>query len=399
MVDFAACKHVANEDIFYAMTSSPLSPHSPEWLAKLRLARTSGIGPVSFRKLMRLRENACDIVADWDSLGMKLPKLAAADSVMRELDKLHKNSGTLLLHGDENYPKFLTELPDAPLVLSVLGDPALLHARQVAIVGNRNASAAGMSWSKQMANDLARAHVAVTSGLARGIDTAAHEGALAANGVTIAVVAGGVDHIYPPENSKLREAIIAHGCVVSEQAWGMTPTASLFPRRNRIIAGLSIGVAVSEATRHSGSLITAECALEYNREVWAVPGSPADPRSGGPNWLLKNGATLIENAADILCDLPSSPAPYAPKVAQTNLFDAPNEETPIIATVAPDTTSPQSSLSPTQNVFGLLSGVGINFDELVRQSGLDEAGLSGVLIELELDGHAVREADGRWRRA
>ncbi len=381
------------------MTFSSLSPHTAEWLAKLRIARTSGIGPVSFRKLMRLRASACDIVADWESLSAKLPKLAAADSVMRELDVLHKNGGTLMLHGDETYPKFLTELPDAPLVLSVLGNVNALHARQVAIVGNRNASAAGMSWSKQMASELARAGVAVTSGLARGIDTAAHEGALAAHGVTIAVVAGGVDNIYPPENSKLREAIIAHGCVVSEQAWGMTPTASLFPRRNRIIAGLSIGVAVSEATRHSGSLITAECALEYNRDVWAVPGSPADPRSGGPNWLLKNGATLIENAADILQDLPNSPAPYAAKIVQTNLFDAPDDDASISATVEQGVASDETHLTPSQNVFGLLSSVGINFDDLIRQTGLDEAGLSGVLIELELDGHAVREADGRWRRA
>lgn len=389
------------------MTSSSLSlhgaPHSPEWLAKLRLARTPGIGPVSFRKLMRLQENARDIVADWDTLGPKMPKLAAEDSVLRELDILHKHGGTLLLQGDETYPKFLTELPDAPLVLSVLGDVTALHARQVAIVGNRNASAAGMAWSKQMASDLARAGVTVTSGLARGIDTAAHEGALAAGGLTIAVVAGGVDHVYPPENSKLREAIIAHGCVVSEQAWGMNPTASLFPRRNRIIAGLSIGVAVSEATRHSGSLITAECALEYNREVWAVPGSPADPRSGGPNWLLKNGATLIETAEDILRDLPNSPAPYAPKVTQSSLFEMADAATPpapaLSFSTAMDDNTLKAALSPPQSVFGLLSGIGVNFDDLIRQSGLDEARLSGVLIELELEGHAVREADGRWRRA
>lgn len=373
------------------------SPQGAEWLAKLRLARTSGIGPVSFRKLMRVRANACDIVADWDNLGMKLPKLAAEDSVLRELDTLHKHGGTLVLHGDATYPKFLTELPDAPLVLSVLGDVNALHARQVAIVGNRNASAAGMSWSKQLAHELARAGVVVTSGLARGIDTAAHEGALAGGGRTVAVVAGGVDNIYPPENSKLREAIIAQGCVVSEQAWGMQPTASLFPRRNRIIAGLSIGVAVSEATRHSGSLITAECALEYNREVWAVPGSPTEARSGGPNWLLKNGATLIENVADILTDLPATPAPYAPKIFQQNLFA--NREEESLLPALPESPAPEAAPAPLQNVFGLLSVTGINFDELLRQSGLDEAGLSGVLIELELDGHAVREGDGRWRRA
>lgn len=396
---FLVRKTGANDEEILSMSLTSNSPQSAEWLAKLRLARTSGIGPVSFRKLMRMRASACDIVADWDNLGPKLPKLAAEDSVMRELDTLHKHGGILVLHGDATYPKFLTELPDAPLVLSVLGNPNALHARQVAIVGNRNASAAGMSWSKQFAHDLARAGVAVTSGLARGIDTAAHEGALAAKGVTIAVVAGGVDHIYPPENSKLREAIMAHGCVVSEQAWGMNPTASLFPRRNRIIAGLSIGVAVSEATRHSGSLITAECALEYNREVWAVPGSPGDPRSGGPNWLLKNGATLIENAADILADLPATPAPYAPKTFQQNLFANREDDAPLVGTVDSLPSSPDDASTPLQSIFGLLSSVGISFDDLLRQSGLNESGLSGVLVELELDGHAVREGDGRWRRA
>ncbi len=370
--------------------------HSPEWLAKLRLARTAGVGPVSFRKLMRLRANACDVIADWDNLGPKLPKLAAEDSIMRELETLHRHGGKLVLQSDENYPDFLRELPDAPLVLSVLGDITTLHARQVAIVGNRNASAAGIAWSKNLASELVRAGVVITSGLARGIDTAAHEGALAGGGRTVAVVAGGVDNIYPPENSKLREAIMAQGCVVSEQPWGMKPTASLFPRRNRINAGLSIGIVVSEATRHSGSLITAECALDYNREVWAVPGSPSDPRSGGPNWLLKNGATLIENAGDILKDLPATPAPYAPRVVQADLFGA--IEAPDIEFTANAEESDDAPVTTTQKIFGLLGSVGVSFDDLVRQSGLDEAGLSGVLVEMELEGHAAREADGRWRR-
>lgn len=386
----------AKQNDFYTMNTTTSTMHSPEWLAKLRLARTAGVGPVSFRKLMRLRANACDVIADWDNLGPKLPKLAAEDSIMRELETLHRHGGKLVLQSDENYPDFLRELPDAPLVLSVLGDITTLHARQVAIVGNRNASAAGIAWSKNLASELVRAGVVITSGLARGIDTAAHEGALAGGGRTVAVVAGGVDNIYPPENSKLREAIMAQGCVVSEQPWGMKPTASLFPRRNRINAGLSIGIVVSEATRHSGSLITAECALDYNREVWAVPGSPSDPRSGGPNWLLKNGATLIENAGDILKDLPATPAPYAPRVVQADLFGA--IEAPDIEFTANAEESDDAPVTTTQKIFGLLGSVGVSFDDLVRQSGLDEAGLSGVLVEMELEGHAAREADGRWRR-
>ncbi|PZP39884.1 MAG: DNA-protecting protein DprA [Pseudomonas fluorescens] len=377
------------------LSTMPL-PTSPEMLAKLRIARTPGIGPVSFRKLIRMRENVLDILTDWHSINPKFAALANADSVMRELETLQRHDGILLVYGEKNYPSQLMELPDAPITLSVLGDASSLTKTQVAIVGNRSASASGLTWSKQLASELARANVVLTSGLARGIDTATHEGAIVGGGQTVAVVAGGVDNVYPPENARLREAIIQHGCVVSEQAWGMQPTASLFPRRNRIIAGLSVGVLVSEATRHSGSLITAECALDYNREVWAVPGSPSDPRSSGPNWLLKNGATLIENAQDILNSMPSTPAPYVPKVVQKDLFSDTPEDA-IVVDVAPETSAGET-LSDTQRVFGLLGSVGTSFDDLVRQTALTEATLSGVLVELELDGHAVRESDGRWKR-
>lgn len=300
------------------------------------------------------------------------------------------------MQGDKNFPAQLAELPDTPIVLSVLGEASALAQRQVAIVGNRSASASGLTWSKQLASDLARHGIVLTSGLARGIDTAVHEGAINGGGLTVAVVAGGVDNIYPPENAKLRDAIIANGCVVSEQPWGMMPTASLFPRRNRVIAGLSIGVAVSEATRHSGSLITAEFALNYGRDVWAVPGSPSDPRSAGPNWLLKNGASLIEGAEDILRDLPQRPAPFvlrARDVAQHDLFAAPADD----ARVESETGTPDDA-TPTQRVYGLLGSVAATFDDLVRETGFNEAVLSGLLVELELDGHAIRESDGRWKR-
>ncbi|RYG60071.1 MAG: DNA-protecting protein DprA [Alphaproteobacteria bacterium] len=377
-------------------------PDTAETLAKLRILRTQGIGPVTYRKLMQRHENAVDICADWERLrtktGQPFPALAKADSVLRELEALHKAGGVLLMQGDADFPPQLAELPDTPIVLSVLGDPSSLAKRQVAIVGNRSASASGLTWSKQLANDIARHGIVATSGLARGIDTAVHEGAIAAGGYTVAVVAGGVDNIYPPENAKLREAILAHGCVVSEQPWGMQPTASLFPRRNRVIAGLSIGVVVSEATRHSGSLITAEFALNYGRDVWAVPGSPTDPRSAGPNWLLKNGATLIEGAEDVLRDLPQRPAPFVLRArdvaAQTSLFDSVVENALVesVDTVDGNTT-------PTQRVYGLLGSVAAGFDDLVRQSGLDEPTLSGLLVEMELDGHAVRESDGRWKRS
>lgn len=385
----------------------PMTMHLPETaetLAKLRVLRTQGVGPVTYRKLMQRYESATDICADWGNLrtrtGGHFPSLATLADIQREVENLQRAGGVMVFKGDENYPVQLMELPDAPMVLSVLGEASTLHLRQVAIVGNRSASASGLAWSKQLAGEIARRDVVLTSGLARGIDTAAHEGAIAAGGLTIGVVAGGVDNIYPKENAKLREAIMQHGCVVSEQAWGMRPTEHLFPRRNRIIAGLSIGVVVSEATRHSGSLITAECALNYGREVWAVPGSPADARSAGPNWLLKNGATLIENADDVLRDLPSKPAPFVKSAAmmkpQGSLFDAAPAKDEITVDAA---VIEEADGTPLQRVFGLLGTTPAGFDDLVRQTQLDEATVSGILVELELDGHAAREGDGRWRRA
>lgn len=261
---------------------------SPENIAKLRLIRTAGLGAVSVRRLLRRYASATAALAAaavWQKPDLQV---ATAEDVERELAALEKLGGWMVLWGEPDYPAALSDLPDAPIILSGLGHRALLNQRQVALVGNRAASAAGLAWSRSTAQTLAAAGVVLTSGLARGVDTVVHEGALAGapHGLpcTVAVVAGGVDHIYPRENARLRLQIIAQGCVISEQPLGMQPIANLFPQRNRIIAGLSVGVVVSEATRHSGSLITAEYALNYGREVWAVPGSPGEARSGGPNW-------------------------------------------------------------------------------------------------------------------
>lgn len=363
-------------------------------LAQLRLARTSGVGPVGYRRALARygsAEAALDAFAHW---GRKGEVLAPLPLIERELEALSKAGGTLLLLGTPEYPHALAQLPDPPLVLSVLGDASLLCKRQVAIVGNRNASAAGLNWTRELATALAQAGVGVTSGLARGIDTAAHQGALHANGATIAVVAGGVDHLYPPENKTLRDEIIGHGAVVSEQPFGMVPTAQLFPRRNRVIAGLSLGVAVCEAMKSSGSLITAQCALDYNREVWAVPGSPTDPRAGGPNWLLKNGAVLVEGAADILAGLPAAPAPYVAPAQQPSLL----AEVEAVMDDAPEIDAGAAPAPARARVYALLGSAAVTADELVRASGVDEASVALLLADLELDGHATREPDGRWRR-
>jgi DNA processing protein len=372
-----------------------ITMNSAETLAILRLARTQGVGPSTFRRALLKFGSAQHALENAAEFVKNSADVLSADDARREYENLTKLGGNFVVLGSENYPTHLAELPDAPIVLSVLGNANLLNTRQVGMVGNRSASGSGMAWSEALAHDLAKQGITITSGLARGIDTAAHNGALAANGATIAIVAGGVDHIYPPENKLLREKIIAHGAVVSEQAFGMAPTAHLFPRRNRIIAGLSVGVVVSEATQNSGSLITAQCALEYGREVFAVPGSPADPRAAGPNWLLKNGATLIENAADILSHLPARAAPFVAQIKpriQANLFSEPSAHNFI-------EDSNELPTSERQNVFALLSKQPLDSDTLARQAKVSETDLSIVLTDLELDGLAVREADGRWRRA
>lgn len=374
--------------------------NSAENLAILRLARTAGIGPATYRKLLARHGNALAILAAAPAFLRDGQALFSADDAARELEKLHTHNGRMIILGSPEYPSQLGELPDAPLVLSVLGDVKFLHTRQLAMVGNRSASGSGMAWSEALAHTLAARGVTITSGLARGIDTAAHTGALQAHGATVAVVAGGVDHIYPPENKNLRARIIEHGAVVSEQAWGMAPTAQLFPRRNRVIAGLSVGIVVSEATLHSGSLITAQHALEYGREVYAVPGSPSDPRASGPNWLLKNGATLIENADDILASLPERAAPFVlPRTSvQRDLFSAPaaSSASPII--VDDEAAHAPENATPRQRIYGLLSHNPLDGDTLARQGDVSETDLNILLTDLELDGLAVREADGRWRR-
>lgn len=365
-------------------------------LTALRLARTSGLGPVTYRRLMGQYGSAEAALAAAKVWLRPQQTLATTEVVQREVDALGRLGGTLLIWGEPDYPAALAELPDPPLVLSVLGDMRFLHTRQVAVVGNRAASASGMAWTRTLAVELARAGITITSGLARGIDTVAHEGALHAGAPTIAVVAGGVDHIYPPENAALRERIIEHGAVVSEQPFGSVPTAQLFPRRNRIIAGLSIGTVIPEASKNSGSLITAQYALNYGRDIWAVPGSPSDPRAGGPNWLLKNGATLVENAADILTNLPMRPAPYVP-----HLLSRVGEQPSLLDGMVDETSEPDDGplpSSPRTKVYELLGNQPLAVDELLRSSGLTETDMAIVLTELELDGHAARETDGRWRR-
>lgn len=303
------------------MTEAPLPPpvgSEAEALARLRLARAEGIGPAGFRRLLAAEGSAQAALArlarrpQWGGREVVPPSPREAAEEAAALARL---GGRLLFLGDADYPPRLAELPDSPPVLGVLGDPAALAAPQIGLVGARAASAAARRLAEDMAEDLAEAGLVVTSGLARGVDAAAHQGALR-TGRTVAVVPGGLDRPYPPEHAVLQQRIAGRGAVVAEAPLGAAPLDRHFPRRNRILAGLVVAVVVIEAAERSGTLITAREAADLGREVYAVPGHPVDPRSAGGNGLIKQGAALVESAADILDLLPAlvlpRPAPPPP---------------------------------------------------------------------------------------
>ena len=272
---------------------------------RLRLVRTAGIGPVTFRQLIRRFGSAAaalDAVPDLARRGGgKPPRLWERAEAEREIGRVEKLGARYLTLGQGLYPRLLAELEDAPPLLIARGNLNLLDRMAVAIVGARNASAAACRFARGLAHDLGQHDLAVVSGLARGIDSAAHDGALESG--TIGVIAGGIDVFYPPENEQRQRAMFERGLVVAEMPPGTEPRARHFPYPNPIIAGISAGTVVVEAAPRSGSLITARLAAEAGREVMAVPGSPLDPRAQGCNQLIRDGATLVQNANDIIEEL------------------------------------------------------------------------------------------------
>jgi len=276
-----------------------------ERLDWLRLMRTERVGPITFFQLLRRFGSAAAALEALPGLaqrgGRKTIRICSAATAQAELERLATIGARVLGRFEPGYPETLAALDEAPPLLTVRGRADLLSGRIVAIVGARNASANGVRLARQLAADLGNAGLIVVSGLARGVDAAAHRGALASG--TIGVMAGGIDVVYPAENTGLYDEIVAGGLVVSEMPPGLEPQARHFPQRNRIVSGLATGVIVVEAAMKSGSLITARLALNQGREVFAVPGSPLDPRARGSNDLLRNGATLTETAEDVLRSL------------------------------------------------------------------------------------------------
>ena len=359
--------------------TDPAADRPADRLDRLRLIRTPGVGPVTYRQLLaRFGTPAAALAAlpDLARRGGGRPVVPDAAAAMREMETVARLGARHLFLDDGEYPPLLAQLDDAPAVVTVRGDPTLAARPAVALVGARNASAAACRFARQLAHDLAARGATVVSGLARGIDSAAHQGALPA---TIAVVAGGIDVVYPPENAALQDRIAADGLLIAEMPPGVEPRARHFPHRNRIIAGLSLGTVVVEAAPRSGSLITARLAGEAGREVMAVPGHPADPRAAGCNGLIRDGATLVQNADDVMEQLrPIDPrAVRAPAAA----WDA----------APPSDATDQDR----RRLAGLLGAVAVPVDELVRQSALPPATVQIVLLELELAGRLERHAGGR----
>ncbi len=391
----------------------------------LRLIRTESIGPQTFRALINRHGGAA---AALDAL----PRLAArkgrsiavadADACRREMDELSARGARLVALGDPEYPKALRSIHSPPPLIAVQGDLAVFARPMVAVIGSRNASAAGLAFTERVVRDLAAAGFVIASGLARGVDARAHQASIGMG--TVAALAGGLDKIYPPEHVGLAQNICARGALISEMPLGWEPRGRDFPRRNRIVAGMALGTLVIEASRGSGSLITAKFAADEGREIFAVPGSPLDPRAEGTNQLLRDGATLCTRAEDVLNVLlpmagggePQLPlfrederrAPAEPLWDEFNLlydevaapttvaglaFDEPVRAAPSPA-FADAPRAAHQGLALRAQVESLLGPSPVALDDLVRASGAPVAQVRSALLDLELEGRLERHGGG-----
>ena len=375
-----------------------------ERACRLQLAQSDNIGPATYHQLLDIYGTASEAMTALPDLASGVTRgrrirLYSRERAMRDIERTHDCGGQIITHGEPGFPRLLAETVNPPPVLFVAGKTDLLLQPTCAIVGSRNSSANGKRFARDVAKGLGQSGWLIASGLARGIDTAAHEASLDQG--TIAVIATGLDVIYPPENADLHAQIASDGCVVSEMPPGTQPRAELFPRRNRIIAGLAAGVVVIEAAMRSGSLITARLANEIGRDVFSVPGSPFDPRSEGTNRLIQDGAMLVTSPRDVLDVLERSHL-YAQGPGRDNQ--------PLCPTVSgtgghrmEDRSSTGTSLSDKlkvddshrQTVIDLLGPDPVEVDVVVRESGLPSRLVQMVIMELDLTGRLERHPGQR----
>ncbi len=347
----------------------------------LRLIRSENVGPATFRSLVNRYGGAAGALTALPELarrgGARALKIASAADAEQEVAAVERFGARLVAYGETDYPAALAFVDAPPPLLAIRGRGDIVRRMIVSIVGSRNASALGRRFARQLAEDLGAQGYVVASGLARGIDAAAHEASLA-NG-TVAILAGGVDQVYPSEHRKLYEQISDKGAIISEMPFGWQAQARDFPRRNRIIAGAALGVVVVEAAERSGSLITARLANEFGREVFAVPGSPLDPRATGTNRLIKDGATMTSNAEDVLEHLRTiTPRDWKASVPIVFRSDEPT---------AVDHEPPESDRARLINALGPAP---VDIDTLIRETGLQPAFVNVILLELELAGRIER---------
>ncbi|MCW9035193.1 MAG: DNA-processing protein DprA [Rhodospirillales bacterium] len=356
-----------------------------EKLNWIRLIRTPNVGPITFFKLLENFGSIAQAITELPAMtsGKTIP--VSLGDAENELEKTERFGARVLTLMEPEYPQALAQIADPPPVITILGHPEQLNQASIAVVGSRNASANGRIFARKIAHDLGERGLSVVSGLARGIDMEAHSGSL--NTGTIAVIAGGIDIIYPKENEKLYQAISESGAIVSEMPFGLHPQAKHFPKRNRIISGLSQGTLIVEANPRSGSLITARLALEQGRDVFAVPGWPGDPRSQGGNHLIRQGAILVEKADDVLDNLsnnwenPSSTFELSPvKTKKTVAFTGEQRQK----------AAPGESGVTASEIEKSLTTAPIAVDELIRQCQSSTADIATALLELELAGRLER---------
>ncbi len=370
----------------------------------LRLIRTEKIGPATFKQLIQRfgsAQAALEALPEIAARGgaLKSVQAAAKDDIAREFEEAARLGAVFVAMGEPEYPALLRHLEGAPPIIAVVGDVSALSHNMIGVVGSRSASTNGLAFARKISAELANAGFAIASGLARGIDRAAHEGALNQGG-TVAVLAGGLDRPYPPQNLDLYDRLknTAGSCLISTMPFGYEPVARDFPRRNQIIAGLSLAVIVVEAAERSGSLITARIATEAGRLVFAVPGHPVDPRSAGTNGLIREGAELARSAEDVLEAVRplavKAPPLFMPQAAPpvAALFDKPEGQPspskPFIYKPAID----EQDLP--EMLFALLGPAPTPVDDLVRESGEAASKVQAALLELELSGRIERGAGG-----
>jgi DNA processing protein len=389
----------------------------------LRLIRSESVGPRTFRSLMNRFGGAAAAIEALPDLARQAGRTLRICSLVeaeREMEGLRRRGARLVALGEAAYPPALQAVDTAPPLLAILGRAEVLLRPCVAIVGSRNASAAGLKFTARLARDLGEAGFVVVSGLARGIDTAAHEASLDTG--TVAVLAGGLDEVYPPQNIPLLQRLSSEGAAISEMPLGLAPRGRDFPRRNRIVAGLSLGTVVVEAARKSGSLITARFANEQGRLVFAVPGSPLDPRAEGGNHLIREGATLCAEASHVIEALapligkdgallqpPPAMQEGAGETQTQPLWDeldlpgiepAPMGRWPEPAAVTQDTgPDADDGESVRRRVLALLGAAPVSLDDLVRASGCSARDVSRTVLDLELDGEIRRHPGGALSRA